>query len=128
MSSEPANIVNHTIYSSQIVLFTQPDCTYCDRAIVETSWHNYPGVSREVFELEEGEPDTAEIQEYLQEKYGQSAVPYVFISESTSPSAFACACEADIEDPESDREFIGGSDALHSMHEAGRLHEMLLGT
>lgn len=40
--------------------------------------------------LEEGEPDTAEIQEYLQEKYGQSAVPYVFISESMSPSDFAC--------------------------------------
>lgn len=103
--------------------------------------------------LEEGEPDTAEIREYLKEKYGQDAVPYVFISEfapilrvffSGTPPVLNHGSGAD-------REFIGGSsflfsasyryhfgvcahegcvlsigsDTLHSIHEEGKLHEML---
>ena len=99
------------ISSNQIAIFTQPDCTYCERAIEETSSTHYPKIQRDIFEcakpcyifsfvnvlilsmsrLDPPDIDTettesADIHTYLREKYEQSAVPYVFISEPPSSS------------------------------------------
>ncbi|KAF9817772.1 hypothetical protein IEO21_03231 [Rhodonia placenta] len=73
------DLVESTISSNKIAIFSKSWCPYCKRAkqLLTTKFPDVPTKIYELDELDEGDA----IQAYLQEKTGQRTVPNIFISQ-----------------------------------------------
>ncbi|CAL1694199.1 unnamed protein product [Somion occarium] len=73
------DLVENTIASNKIAIFSKSYCPYCKRAkALLTS--EFPEETTEILELDE-RGDGSEIQDYLLQKTGQRTVPNIFINQ-----------------------------------------------
>ncbi|KAJ7116515.1 glutaredoxin [Mycena epipterygia] len=71
--------VDNAIATNKITIFSKSWCPYCKRTKALFA-EKFPEEEPLVLELDERE-DGAKIQEYLEEKTGQSSVPNVFVNQ-----------------------------------------------
>ncbi|THU78913.1 glutaredoxin [Dendrothele bispora CBS 962.96] len=95
------DVVDTTIDSNTITVFSKSWCPYC-KAAKKLLQESYGDKKTEVVELDERE-DGDEIQSYLQEKTGQRTVPNIFVN----------------------KQHVGGNDAVQAAHKNGKLKELL---